>query len=479
MDAFTQLALMAKAKRVFESADTFLSFPATQLLSYKPEDLTFGSAATLTGEMLKNMSEFARGVNKIPRGVLAPVEEEEGSYLWDVYGDVLETAEVAAGSISADDKARYDQAIAFLYETSDDGIRRDSAALTTYKQYRDAYFETVEDYKSQESTAKSSSAPEVQKKWKTTDEPRLRTEVDRAKNEWATTGQQTKVEKALQSEQVFAARMPLTTWNDWKSSFNPDIDMLTDTSQNDFALTGFSPVDALDLEWSRFTMTAAEMKELAKSAPAELVRIFGSSVPDGSIESVSFEYRSVSLLRPWFKSDLFKSRFWRLWNGAEPLSNGSLSDGRCPAYVTALVFARNVKIQTRPQAGQPARTNPPVPAKLFNPSILRVARLQPPRVATPVARVTATRTVAARTSTPQVSRVTSASLKNMSFVAVRKPTVRPVLSPVAAMRVATPAARPRTETRPTESNPEVMVLAFICKLLPKSCPDPDPALTWE
>jgi len=45
MDARAQLALMVKAKLVFENPDTFLSFPALSPLSYAPDQLRFLPAA--------------------------------------------------------------------------------------------------------------------------------------------------------------------------------------------------------------------------------------------------------------------------------------------------------------------------------------------------------------------------------------------------------------------------------------------------
>ena len=81
--------MMTKAKAIFESDDTFLSFPALSPLSYSAEQLAFVVPGDLTPQRLNDASEFAHVANQIPRGVLAPVAQ--GEYLWEVYRDVLAT----------------------------------------------------------------------------------------------------------------------------------------------------------------------------------------------------------------------------------------------------------------------------------------------------------------------------------------------------------------------------------------------------
>jgi hypothetical protein len=497
VDAFVQLALMAKARLVFESPDTFLSFPALSPLSYEPEQLTFGKPGDLTPQKLADLSEFARITNQIPRGVLAPVDE--GEYLWDVYRDVLQTAQLSSGNLSPQDKARYDEAMAFLYARSADGFRQDSEALRAYRQYRDAVINAQEDYKNQQLTAEASTDAAVQTRWRNEDEPRLRQEVKRLEDEWLTRGFKAQVEAAQQVEQACTARAPSLIWDEWKTAFIEDLDKETDTSLINYAVTGFSPRDVFDGEsWPRFNLTRAEMTRLAAQAPAELLAIFGSSQPSTAIESVSFEYRSVAVARSWLRPTLFKSRFWRLPAGTEPLSEGAdLSHGRCPAYITALVFARNVSVQVS-QAGGPR----PVP--VHTGPLLRVdpetrfvrAETIRPRQVQPVARVAtvgpAGRSPAAATmrmapmamARPAVAmRPATAPPPAAQLVTAQKATVRLQQATFVGLPPATtrpPAPGPGTPTPPPPTvapTPEVSILAFVCKRLPRS-PDPDPGLSW-
>jgi hypothetical protein len=473
MDAFTRLALMAKAKRVFESDDTFLSFPALSPIGYEADELTFAAPGEMTPQSLALMSEFARITNAIPRGAIAPQEEAE--YLWDVYRDVLETAHLAKGDLSADEAARYEAAMSLLYKRSAEGVSSDSDAYTVYKQHRDAHIAALENYRNGQLTAESSDDPVVQARWRNEQEPHLREEVAQYEERWRTDGRKADIEEALQIEQACAAHAPSLIWDQWKSSFIADLDTQTDTSLIDFAATSFSPYDFFDDAWPQFTLTRPEMKRLVETAPSELVESLGSSAPE-DIEGVSFEYRSVAVMRPWFRPALFKSRIWRLPHGAEALSEGTAAlRGRCPAYIAAIVFARNISLEQRPAAVAP-------PAHIANAqrTELRAPRRRPvvrdhrdrtrTHAASGVRRVViqpSTRPRADRRSTHgstprpvvRVNRSGFASMRSLNDRPIRKVPSAPLRAP---------------ETTPSS---ELTVLAFICKRVPK-CPDPDLQLSW-
>ena len=141
-----------------------------------------------------------------------------------------------------------------------------------------------------------------------------------------------------------------------------DIDTQTDSNQIQFAPTGYSPYDIFDDDWPRFTMSRSEITQMAATAPQELVEVLGTG-DLGPIEEISFDFRSVAITRPWFRSGVFTSRFWRLPAGMDALSDGAEeATGRCPAYVSAVVFARNISITSRPEA---VNASPPDPRKLM------------------------------------------------------------------------------------------------------------------
>lgn len=525
IDAFTQLALMAKAKLVFESPDTFLSFPALSPYTYAPDRLKFGAADEMTVQDLAELSEFSRITNQIPRGTLFPTEE--GEYLWDVYREVLQTGEVARGTLGTQEQADYDKAMTVLYEVSPDGLRQDSELHRVYRQHRDANFEALEEFKNQQSTAERSGDPTVQAQWRDQDEPRLRAELKALEDDWVANGNKVAIEAAQAVEQSMAARAAPTTWSQWKTSFMDGIDLQTGTDLIQFAPTGYSPFDVFDADnWQTFTLTRDEMNALAAEAPPELIPILGSSVADDAIESVSFEYRSVAITRSWLRTPVFKSRFWRLPGGSEQLSDGSdQPDGRCPAYISALVFARRVKIKTRaqPSAAAPTTSRPQVLMQL-DPNLVQLRapalmKRRDHRAGAAASRSMAEAVRAVRLDASLVSAAAApptaaapaldavrlgASLRAIRFAAAPAPVARVEgLAAVSMLRIPVAAvvrdhravvvrdhrtavepepAPPPPELPPPPPEPEptedVTILAFICKRVPK-CPDPDPTLTWS
>jgi hypothetical protein len=461
MDAFTRLSLMAKAQRVFESEDTFLSFPALSPITYEPDDLRFAGPVDMTPQVLAAMSEFARITNAIPRGAIAP--QEQGEYLWDVYGEVLETAQLAGGVMSASEKARYEQAMSLLYVRVPDGTVADSEALRQYKQLRDAHIGALENYKYEQCTAELSEDAAVQARWRDEDEPRLRQEIKQLDDRWRTEGRKGEIEEAQQIEQAGAARAPSLIWDAWKTSFMSDLDTQTDTNLINYAATGFSPYDCVDADtWPQFALTRPEMVRLSNNAPADLVEALGSGAEE-DIQRVTFEYRSVAVTRPWFKPALFKSRVWRLPNGAAPLSEdaGSLR-GRCPAYITAIVFARNVRIERSTQRA----AEPTIPAG--RDALHRRPRLPGDRrpVRDHRSGAPAPRVVVRHRPGVGDRRRPGVSLERVGFSAVRGKR-RP--EPRRPTAVPTPSVEAPTS--------ELTIIAFICKRVPR-CPDPDPALLW-
>src|SRR5205807_1384228 len=134
-----------------------------------------------------------------------------------------------------------------------------------------------------------------------------------------------------------------------------------------------------------------------------------------TVEALSFEYCSVAINRPWFRSAVFDARFWRLPEGFAPLSDGGdPPQGAWPAYAAALVFVRNVTLtmKTTGPGPTPAGPTPALPIELARP----IPTTPPP--------------------TPTPSTVTLQGTRD-----------------------------------------DITILALICKRIPKS-PDPDPALTW-
>jgi len=489
MDALAQLALMTKAKLVFESPDTFLSFPALSP-TYSPDRLTFLPAA----HDMAAFSEFSMLANALPGGVL--FQPSLDNTLWDMYLHVLRHMQLAQGSLTPDESAQLQQAQAVLQTSGPDGIPVPSVMAVAYSQCKQAYIRAIQSYKTQQITAQNTTDPVLQQEWQTVQEPALRAAVDAAEADWEQKGFKAEIEGAKQVVQQCNAKSPALQQQSWLSQCNPDIDFLTDPGNQTFAPTVFLPYDApAQANWPSFTMTSAEIQKLAVQAPPELVNVVGTT-EGPTIDSLSFEFCSVALSRPWFHSEVFTARFWKFADDSEKLSDGSVPpQGSWPAYVTALIFARNIttmshgvggtvqkdSLLTLPQfehatiVAQPAQ--PMARAAIAQPVFLRRSdvALAPTAPALAAERFPASKRTAignlVAVPQPQAAAPHPQVMMRLNAAAF---TAGPLIA-TPASALAPPAPSP---TRPESSPPgQISILAFVCRRLPK-CPDPDPNLHW-
>jgi hypothetical protein len=281
VDATAELALMSKAKLVFETdADSFLCFPALSPLSYTPDQLKFVPATS--DAAMPVLAELSRFTNALPQGVL--FDSSLDTFLWDEYLHVLRDAQLAQGDLSAQQQADYQQAESFLYSKNPDGTTSGpSAALIAYNQYQQAYFQATQAYKAAQLTASASTDPAVQAQWNNTDEPKLAAQVQAAETAWETNGFKAQVEQAQQIEQSSMAESPALQWQTWASGCNPDIDFLTDGNNQSFGPTVYAPYNILDADWPPFTLTSTEIEQLVQQAPPELTKVLGDHQPSSNI----------------------------------------------------------------------------------------------------------------------------------------------------------------------------------------------------
>jgi hypothetical protein len=506
MDAIAQLALMSKADQVFgdpNNPEIFLSFPFTYPIAYKPEDLDFAHAL-LNPTLGHTLADLSLNVNSLPTGTL--FQGVGDKYLWDAYEQWLSDMVLAKDQMTSEERAQYDQATALLTIKDSNGFSVDSPIVVAYKQYRDAWFAAEQNYKNDQITAINSSDPAVQSQWKDIDEPRLRALVEQATSDWEIKGDKAEVEAARALKARLDARSPSTGWDEWNSALIKDIDMPTDPVSNmSYAPTGFSPADLFAQDWPPFTLTKDEIAQLAQSAPDELRNIFATGSGASPITSLSFQFRSAALVRPWLSTDVFKARFWNFRDGTPPLSDGAASpQGSWPAYISAVVLARNIVVTTqnapRPQylhalavseailsAETRARVVRDHRTEATEPSsaTIRDHRTDPTRVGSETIRpfsggFASSGAMARRTMTPMFATATAPQISKVSpFTRLVTATYRLPTQVFQPGTVSTGASSDESSTQPEASTADsnVSILAFICRRLPHS-PNPDPALTW-
>lgn len=498
MDAFVQLALIEKAKRVFAAdAGVMLSFPLLSPMGFTAAELGALTAPATPADYAA-AGDFARTVNFLPTDMVATATDR---MLWDVYRDVLGRAEVGdvatgggGGPAAAD----------VLYETASDGSRVESEAFKRYRQYRDAWIVAREDYAAHKLTGELSDDPAERQNWTDVEEPALRTALDAAASAWETLGGRSAIEAALQAQRNAAFRDPRQRWAEWNQAFNPDIDLATDAGGSQYGPTGFSPRNFAEQDgWLTFDLSASEMRTLVDEAPEALKRVLDDDGGSG-IERVTFEYRSVALVRPWFRPEVLTSGIWRSSDPELQLSDGGDPPaGACPAYASACVFVRNVEVT---QQGASAGTSFRDLRFTIDPSRLTLRRnlRVDPGIAARLLRRTAT---PVPDPAPAVAPVAFRALERNSFLqvaALRRVApvaavaAAPAAGPILARRAfrlnpavlaaanvhlrpevfgtATPAPPPPPPPPPPERD-EISILAFICKRLPR-VPDPAPDLSW-
>jgi len=298
----------------------------------------------------------------------------------------------------------------------------------------------------------------------------------------------------------------MQTWAEWNSRFNREIDTLTGAADNFTVFPSlFSPSNALEEgAWKPFKLSEQEVKVLLNDAPAELRARFSADNVAPSVASLTFEFSSAAILRPWFVSEALRARFWRFADPSKIISDGGRPPkGACPAYVTAIVFARKVaveekRVETAPEAK-------PFDGFRFTVAVKdqeRLARISPealaatqprPVVTSPAMNVRAAEAVSPRTATMRVAnlqamRAADTNVAMAGPVAAPAVTARPMrLSTVAVTRLpqqsvpvtapTAPSPSPTPSPQRATSDDAIYILAFICKALPKS-PDPDLTLQW-
>jgi hypothetical protein len=479
MDTLAQLALMTKAKLVFETPDTFLTFPALIPISYTPDQMKFADAAS--NDEMRVFSDFSRWTNVLPQGTLFQPALDDPA-LWDVYQGLLANAQVAQGSLTAQQTADLQSAQAFLSVQGAGGMPVDSPAVLAYKQYQQAWFAATQSYNNQKITASTSTDSNVKAAWQS-NEPIERAKVQAAETDWETKGFKAQVEQAQSIEQTCAAQSPRIKWQSWRALCDPQIDFMTDPNNATFAPTVFAPFDIFEHGgWPSFSIAGSDIPNLVNQAPVELRNIFGTTSGSSTIDSLSFEYCSVALSRPWCRPEVFSSRFWR-FSDSTVVSDGSVPPhGEWPAYIVAVVFARNI-VETTRSAGAVQ----PQPLKSFPTLQLQQVQVAPKPAPKPIPVVLRAPVPAARpgvgTGSKNLMQAFAISAGPIAMATARpqlatsvasNPALRARLTAATFASAAPPTPPP---SQPQSSGTAISILAFICKRLPK-CPNPDPSLNW-
>jgi hypothetical protein len=495
LDAHLALALMTKARAVFEEPDTVTSFP-TVPITYPAKMLESVAKGLADAKSQWFIPEFSRLVDALPHG---PLWQTGGTAsLSQVYGEVLREAELAGSTRSATEDRRLETVRAQLFVIDGQGDLSEHPAMVKYKAYRDRHFVLEQEFRNAESASKLSHDPATLNRWRETRQPALLAKLERHLQDWITEGQKIQLEAALNEYKRLTAKEPGNAWETWRSNFKASIDV----ADRPYFPTGFEPHDFMEHAWSSFTLSAMEANDLVRKADPALRDRLNPEGAALTFASVTFEYRSVRLNRPWFAKEVFESRHWKL-EGAEPLSDGKThASGRCPAYVTALVFARNIELTLNDPAAGTAAAGP----SRLKPSsfALPLAGKAESLVTAPAQGITDPAPQTAPQTAPAAQAAQALHLLEEVFNKLRSGGFNALASTPTAPTAPTTPASVASDTLDTGENgqvspqpgaaqnasvgsqepnrigenDELFILALISKRLPK-CPNPDLRLRWN
>lgn len=363
MEAKLRLAINTKLYQIFNSDnpedDKFVSFPSEAYI-FNPEELNLmlREKADDMVSSINTMSDLSRIVN-FPVRDIYDGNHSTDEVLWDVYGEVLKTAELALSNSDVDE-AEFQKAMNALYDTDESGIQMPSERYMKYCELRDKKYTTKEII-----TRILKSDEQDQDKEALAEAKRELSEIERdlAANN---------LEREMQDMEEIRNRVtrndPASVWEERKHQYNPDISLQSTLELIEYAPTYIYPTNILKQDWDTIKLSKSDIDALTISAPKKLkdasrqivsgprIRLLRNKnayrsrrLEDSSIneEGVSFEYRSVKLERPWFDASLFSSRYWRFpansGQGALAFAGHNGSVGRFPSYISALVLVKNLK----------------------------------------------------------------------------------------------------------------------------------------
>ena len=466
LDAVALLGIMAEVSTAVvgmqsDPSGAFLSFPLTPL-PFRADDLEF---TTLTDpERARAFAEFSDLVNRLP-GTSTVWNPVRPGRFWDVYGEVLR-ADLAEDVLTPQQQASYDESLGVLYDVAANGTRTASARLQSYIAYQKQWLEAA----AAVAKARRDGADDIDVLVEARDLVAL---------QWNDLGFRQVIDDARHVVESIRAASPATVWSGYRRNFDPADPTQFQSSPVDglrYMPSPFTPTGAVRPEapWPRLTLDRAQLSALASSdqVPDGLRQQLMDLSSSSAVSRVSFEYTVVEITRGWVELSMFASRVWRFPPGGAPLYDPDTPEDawRCPAYVSGVVLARNIAVES-----DQADTSPMGPLDVLavrrmgvwddangvvDPDRLRLARRDLETVAVPFRPLL-------ETIRPSATLEATEALPE-SFDG---PTT------VVFDRLLATDTGPAADMPSQAPQDVVLVLAFLCRRLPKA-PDPDPSLRF-
>lgn len=351
MDSNVSAALAAKLLLIMPTTDhSFLAFPFTGAALSRSELEIFEKPNESSEDIrlrAHHKAQFARLMNIIPEDNLSWNASDHN--LWKEYRSILQDAQMAESGLTALEKTQLKSAQDFLSDVRETEVGPAtvySAALVSYYQYKEASEELERTYIDEKLSADLSMDPLIKSEWDSGRRQELESARIRAEQDWSTLGHKSEVESAQATVAALGAKDPqlrrAALLADYEHCAEPD---LIAGDPVGVRSTFYSPSNtfAPETTWNQLHLSADEVEHLLAKAPVELAVNISAQLE--KIVSVTVEYTSVTIMRPWFDPSFFAMRSWKLPDGS-PVSTGSKpAQGRIPCYISSLIVARKLTIE--------------------------------------------------------------------------------------------------------------------------------------
>lgn len=423
----------------------------------------------ISSEDIPNLrGNFSRRVNSVPWS-------SPGTYIWDIYDDILNGPVIRAKIPDTDSDEDRIQAARELIRNGDEITPQYKA----YKSYEDEYLALKYKLSHAEFTLDNSTDPEL-KAQASADRDFYRDKLNLVTQEWIAKGYKVEIDNAINTISEATQNSLSHQWQLWKEDFIA-ASKKTD-SIGEFLSTGYRPQNFYQSKnnWINFKLSGSEVSSLAASATPEVLHaqdaLGDPLLLEGEIDNLTMEVARIDVERNWFHHELLANRFWK-WRipSQSPLSDGArpIPHGTLPGYVTGLVLVRNISITMKRLLNTTSNTSP---IRVLGNFALTHAALNSVAQPKSVLPIRAELLLERLSQLPESIRhiansmdgIALGGLLNNSGCVEKTPNNKTV-------------ELPYCEQEGSHSTGDaVYLVAYIVQLTPKSPnPDPDPSLSWS
>lgn len=376
---FLNAIIFEKLKSVFnqlnaESGRYFLTFsPITT--SFNNQDFNFlDNTATnhQISDKYENQMAFAHLANAIVKNQKI-YELNAESFLQENYKKIFDQAKLIEGSLSENDKQKYRNAKAVLYQ--EDGETK-SIKFENYSKFKAKYESLTKDLLllNDNLMANPNDTESLSKK------AELEFLQNKAFNDWIVDGDKDGIENAIKIVSNISERSVFVSqWNQEYLKLRADLSKVSTIGSNiEFLPVTCLPNDIYKYEyagWKKVVLEENEISNLelsAKSSLSEsLYNVYNST--NVAYSKIEFEYIFVTLLRNWFKPNLINSRFWNLTDSQVVSDENDINKGLLPAYIEKFVFVRRINAYNKSTSAQdsPIATEEKIPQTYIFKNLVR------------------------------------------------------------------------------------------------------------